>query len=142
MCIIRVRAGIVYRNLAGIYLCCVQFTVCYASAGDSMLKIAFNIIVTTSLWCLHTSRLYGTRRALVCGCLHNSRFCVIASLLVIVHCARCIAIRVVFLCGRFVCSVVFLLCCSSGMQGLCWGDGFSATVLKRRGREVLWLVRC
>jgi len=106
---------------------------CYASAGDSSLTIAFSIIVYVSLWCLYTSRLCGTRRALVCGCLHNSLFCVIASLLVIVHCTRCSAIRVVFLSGRFVCTVVFQLCSSCGMQGLSWGDGFSVTALKGRG---------
>ena len=75
----------------------------------------------------------------MCSCLHNSRFCVIASLLAIVHCTRCSAIRVVFLWGRFVCTVVFLLCSSCGMQGLCWGDGFSVTALKGRGRGVFML---
>ena len=54
----------------------------------------------------------------------------IASLSVIVHCTRCGAIRVVFLCGRFVCTVVFLLCSTCGMQGLCSGDEFGVTALK------------
>ena len=119
-----------YRNLAGIYLCYVQFTVCYACAGECSLAVTFSIIVYASLWCLYTSRLYGTRWALVCGCLHNSRCCVIASLSVIGHCTRCGAIRVVFLCGRFVCTVVFLLCSTCGMQGLCSGDEFGVTALK------------
>jgi len=119
--------SVVYRSLAAIYLCSVQFVPCFASADNCSLHITFNIIVYMSPWNFYTRRFYGTHWVFVCVCLHNSQTCVIVVPFVIVRCTHCNASRVVFLMWPLHMHCRLLLCSSCGMR---WGGGFGLIALK------------
>ena len=118
--------SVLYRSLAAIHLCSVQFVPCYASADDCSLPITFNIILYVSLWNFCTRRSYGTHSVFVCVCLHNSQACLIVSLLVNVRCTHCNASRVVFLMWPLYMHCRLLLCSSYGLR---WGGGFGLIAL-------------
>ena len=126
--------SVVYRRLAAIHLCSVQFVLCYASADDCSLHITFNIILYASLWYFYTRRLYGTHSVFVNGRLHNSQSCVIVLQFVTVRCTHCNASRMIFLMWPLYMHCHLLLCSSCGMR---WVRGFGVTGLKR---WFLWLV--